>query len=377
MSEAGLNVPVEPSSEFAENKAVLSIVQTAGGQLAAARVQQGLSVQQVADQLKLSQRQVVALENNNFEDLPKMVIVRGFVRSYAKLLKLDAAPIVDSLPGDAGVSGLEADLRPTLATPFMESRTPFLGRQDSNNRKYLIGATLLAIFALGFVAVQKLEKSDYFKNILSAQSVKKAPDTVLDKQAENAEQTASKPAGDATADRNNAVAPVVNASGSANTTANPTAANTTASTVAETAPAVPTVLSTMNDTKPEAHAQSQTQAQPASQAKANTDVAVAPAIASQPSTSTPLVVAAAPAADAANNQLRLKFRQDSWIQVKRENGTVLTSHLARAGTEEVFDMKEGLQLRIGNAAGVDGWLRGKSMGIAPGKDSNVLNMNVK
>jgi cytoskeleton protein RodZ len=87
---------------------------------------------------------------------------------------------------------------------------------------------------------------------------------------------------------------------------------------------------------------------------------------------TPLVQPVA----AGNDKLRLKFRQDSWVQVKKENGTVLTSHLLM-GTEEVFEVKETLQLRLGNAAGVDASLRGNAMDITTGKDSNVVNLIVK
>jgi len=337
MSEAGANLPVEPlPSEMSEHKTVLSVVQTAGSQLSAARSQMGLSLQQVADQLKLSQRQISALENNQFDDLPKMVIVRGFVRSYAKLLKLDPAPIISCLPAEVGLSGLVADMRPTLATPFMESRTPFLGRQDSNNRKYLIGAGLLAACALIFLVVQKLEQSDYFKNLLTSQTSGKPVEVVAEKMLENAEPTP--------------VSTVV---------------------VKPVTPVLPTVVATVNDFKPEARDQVASQSQVTENEQSASNAVIAP------QTVVPLVPSVTPVADSANNQLKLKFRQDSWIQVKRENGSIVTSHLAKAGTEEVFEMKEALQLRIGNAAGVDGWLRGKSMEIAPGKDSNVINMNVK
>ncbi|MEB0032331.1 DUF4115 domain-containing protein, partial [Undibacterium sp. RTI2.1] len=78
-----------------------------------------------------------------------------------------------------------------------------------------------------------------------------------------------------------------------------------------------------------------------------------------------------------NNLIKFKFRQDSWILLKRENGSVLTSHMAKAGTEESFDVKEVLQIKIGNAAGVDGTLRGVSLNIAPTKESNVFNLSVK
>jgi cytoskeleton protein RodZ len=70
--------------------------------LARAREAQNLSVSDVARQLKLSVHQVEALEADEFHKLPGPVFVRGFVRNYARLVKLDpeqlAAWAVDSLP---------------------------------------------------------------------------------------------------------------------------------------------------------------------------------------------------------------------------------------------------------------------------------------
>ena len=78
-----------------------------------------------------------------------------------------------------------------------------------------------------------------------------------------------------------------------------------------------------------------------------------------------------------DSQLRLKFRQDSWIQLKTAAGIVITENVAKAGTEETFEIKEPLQLKIGNAAGVDAWARGNALEIVPAKDTNVVNLNVK
>ncbi|MFZ6658663.1 helix-turn-helix domain-containing protein [Undibacterium sp. TJN19] len=345
MSETGSNLSAATSPDEPENKATLSVVQTAGSQLSFARVQAGLSLQQVADQLKLSQRQIAALEANQFDDLPAMVIVRGFVRSYAKLLKLDPAPVIACLPAEAGVPGQSTDLRPTLATPFMESRTPFLGRQDNNNRKYLIGAALLAAFALIFVGVQKLEKIDYFKNLMPSSSLKK----VAEDQVASTEQTPARAGSETPAEvpLSTVVAPVVTQKVEPQESPASNAKLAQDEHAASAAVAAPTRIATVIDPAPVS----------------------APAV---PTVTAPQAVVAN-----GNNQLKLKFRQDSWIQVKRENGTVLTSHLAKAGTEEFFDLKDALQIRIGNAAGVDGWLRGNTMGIAPTKDSNVVNLNVK
>ena len=67
-----------------------------GAVLRSAREAAGMSLQQVADTLRLSATVVRALEANSFEALPAPVYARGYVRTYAKLLALDA----DALLGE-------------------------------------------------------------------------------------------------------------------------------------------------------------------------------------------------------------------------------------------------------------------------------------
>ncbi|HET9664442.1 MAG TPA: helix-turn-helix domain-containing protein [Burkholderiales bacterium] len=73
-----------------------------GAALAAARTAQNLSVADVARQLKLSVSQVTALEAGEFERLPGPVFVRGFVRNYARLLRLDPDRLLDMLTDTPG-----------------------------------------------------------------------------------------------------------------------------------------------------------------------------------------------------------------------------------------------------------------------------------
>jgi cytoskeleton protein RodZ len=74
-----------------------------GTALAAARTAQNLSVADVARQLKLSASQVAALEAGAYERLPGPVFVRGFVRNYARLLRLDPDRLLEmmSAPSEA------------------------------------------------------------------------------------------------------------------------------------------------------------------------------------------------------------------------------------------------------------------------------------
>jgi len=66
------------------------------GQFVQAREQQGLSVEQVCRQLNLSRAVVQAIEKGDLQYLSDPVFSRGYIRSYAKFLKLDADALVAS-----------------------------------------------------------------------------------------------------------------------------------------------------------------------------------------------------------------------------------------------------------------------------------------
>ncbi len=70
-----------------------------GAILREARERMGMSVEEVAIRLKFAPRQIIALEEENFGQLPELAFVRGFVRSYARLLQIDETPLLEALPG--------------------------------------------------------------------------------------------------------------------------------------------------------------------------------------------------------------------------------------------------------------------------------------
>jgi cytoskeleton protein RodZ len=68
-----------------------------GAELKQAREALGLSVDDVAQQLKFAPRQIESLEHERFERLPGPTIARGMVRNYARLLKLDPQPLLERM----------------------------------------------------------------------------------------------------------------------------------------------------------------------------------------------------------------------------------------------------------------------------------------
>ena len=89
-------------TDMAENPELRGHERGPGAVLAAARAAQNLTVAEVARQLKLSASQVAALEADQFERLPGPVFVRGFVRNYARLLKMDPDRILSMVDDATG-----------------------------------------------------------------------------------------------------------------------------------------------------------------------------------------------------------------------------------------------------------------------------------
>lgn len=66
-----------------------------------AREAQGLTVGEVAGVIKFNPRQIEALECDDFDQLQGKTFLRGFVRAYARMLKLPAEPLLSMLEDEA------------------------------------------------------------------------------------------------------------------------------------------------------------------------------------------------------------------------------------------------------------------------------------
>ncbi|MFD4839867.1 helix-turn-helix domain-containing protein [Achromobacter sp. NPDC058515] len=76
-----------------------------GSALRALRQSKGWSLDEVSSRIKFSTKQIEALEDERWADLPTGVSLRGLVRNYARLLGADSQSIVDSLDPKARVTG--------------------------------------------------------------------------------------------------------------------------------------------------------------------------------------------------------------------------------------------------------------------------------
>ncbi|HEX8962006.1 MAG TPA: RodZ domain-containing protein [Rhodocyclaceae bacterium] len=119
-----------------------------GSFLREAREAKKLTVFEVAQSLKFSPRQIEALEADDFSALPPgTTFQRGFVRGYAKLLKLDPAPLLAML--DTQMPVAPADVR-APQNMGVAANPVVAGRRSS--RAMLYGSAVLAVLAASLAA---------------------------------------------------------------------------------------------------------------------------------------------------------------------------------------------------------------------------------
>src|ERR1035441_956327 len=99
----------------------MKAMSTVAEQLRTAREAQNLTVEEVAEATKIRTDHVRALEAGKFNAFSATIYIRGSVKIYAQLLKLDQAPLLAVL--DAELKGTEKFSEPP---PLVETRKTIL-----------------------------------------------------------------------------------------------------------------------------------------------------------------------------------------------------------------------------------------------------------
>src|ERR1041385_498647 len=123
-------------------------------QLRAAREASKLSVQQVAEITKIRGDHIRAVEEGNYDGVVAPVYIRGFVRTYAKLLKLDVPQIMTAV--DQELSRTEKFSEPPPLAPHPRGPLDFLMLQlsklDWRKTAVVLGVIAAAAIIWGIVA---------------------------------------------------------------------------------------------------------------------------------------------------------------------------------------------------------------------------------
>jgi cytoskeletal protein RodZ len=121
---------------------------TVAEQLRHGREAMNLDVHRVAEATKLKTDQIRALEQGNYDYFTAAVYLRGSVRTYANLLKLDAPALIAQLDTELGASKKFAD--DTLAPPRKKSGVDSLMLLISRN--WGIAAVIIVVVLVGVAA---------------------------------------------------------------------------------------------------------------------------------------------------------------------------------------------------------------------------------
>jgi cytoskeletal protein RodZ len=141
---------------------------TVAEQLHQAREAKHLTVEQVAEITKIRGDHLRALEEGNFNVFSAPVYIRGFVRTYSTLLKLDVTRVMATLDGELGQTQKFAEPPPLSDHPrgMVDFLMLQLSKIDWQRSVFLLGGAVLVLaMILGYVSWRHYHTRDPLKNL--------------------------------------------------------------------------------------------------------------------------------------------------------------------------------------------------------------------
>lgn len=302
----------------------------------------GIGLEEIATATKISTRNLRALEEEKFDQLPGGIFNKGFVRAYAKFLGIDQDQIVaeyESASQDTE-STREQKLKEDFAKAEFRKQRKDEDQEISLEPKSQWGtiAVIVLIAAIGYGGYsyyqrRKLDRLQQAQTPTAA-SVQSAP------------QTQSSP----TLPAANAQTPIASNPGESTSADLTNPAGTAKPDSTKAAQPAPT-----ETTKPA----SQKSETPAASATPKTAGEQKPATTASTSASSPF-------------ELKIKVNKQSWVSIKADGKTLVSTTL-EPGTEKTFKATDKIEMIVGNAGGVEVSYNGKPVeNLNTGQDVRKL-----
>lgn len=301
--------------------------ESAGTRLTAERRSLGLSLGDIARQLKLSVRQVEALERDDYASFAGPVFVRGFLRNYAKLLGLDPEALIAAANPAPAASATPAPIeeeRETAANP-------------ERSRRILTSVVIVALVVIAVVLL--------------------ASNAARDRRVDA-------PGNDTPALQPSVGGAVAQSEPPPSTNAVP--ASPPEASGAQEKPAAPQAS---EPTAPIA-------AQPSKAPQTSSPAAAAPTGA-QPDSAEPAAKPRVLVSGTGTAQVRMVFEGESWVEVRDANGATIFSRLNAPGTERLIRGQAPLSLVVGNASNVKVLFHDKPVDLQPHTRVDVARITLE
>ncbi len=292
-----------------------------GSALRLAREGQKLSVQEIATRLRLSVKQIEAIDADNFSVLPEPTIVRGFIRNYAKQLKIAAEPLLEaySVMVPSSVPH-EMIVKPSANMKMTSYQKPKTGLYSLVTLAILLG---LGIFLFYQNYVQKPSPTKQIANISNVESLSLPEPALPAAERESALQASTE-----------LTLPAV------------TDANTPPSTPLENPTQTPAPVASVPATPVPATAPEQS---------------VTPPVAPSP---------------AGMSKLEFSANQETWVSVSDATGREVYSKTIFAGSRESINVTLPVNVTVGNSGATNLSMNGKSYDLAPYSRNNVAHIKL-
>jgi cytoskeleton protein RodZ len=281
-----------------------------GEMLKAARAAQGLTLEQVATELRIEIKQLEALEDDRFDRIGVPVFVKGYLRQYGQRLGLDYRDLLAQYYKQTSLQ--EVQIRPSKTIKLHDERQITV---------WVIAALALLVVIAGLAAWWL--NGGGFDIGLRAPAQQSKPGSAKPAATAPTESAASAPASAATPKQSPAE-PTASAG------ANGRASSTDTAAPAQAAP-VPT---------------------PAGAPALPRPAATRPSPGAAPAGALPVSASQDPAAASFTVPLTLTFEQESWAEVTDARGTRLYYDLGTAGRRAEMRGQPPFAVVLGNAGGV-------------------------
>lgn len=289
-----------------------------GAMLRAEREARGASIEDVSEHLHNSPRQINALENDQFEILPEPMITRGFIRNYARLLGIDAEPLLQAYR--AQVPGNDVH-----SIDLPSANIVMAHRERSAWMRYgWLSIFIFILVAIWFVYMEFIAKSSLPKPATTAQNV------------------------DITATQDTAPEPVA-IIGKART-GNANVANT----------------------KPELESAKNMEALPSQTASTPARLVNSGSVVAGDAVQRKSV-----AIDAKAVQLKFVTSEKSWINVLDRDNKPIFNKIKQAAREDQVEGQPPFKLTLGNARATQVFLNGKLVDLQPYTKGNVAHLTLQ
>jgi cytoskeleton protein RodZ len=325
-----------------------------GERLQAARIQQGLSLDDVADRMHLSLGILKAIEDNNFEEITAPIFVKGYLRAYARIVSLNEDEMI-----------LQYQDFYSEEDPPISSTSNILPELSVGDAR-IKWTTYLVILVLGVLLVAwwwNREQNSEVPISLDSQSTEQRSSTdadVIDSEIE-------------------AVSKDATATITANEVESPQLESTEPAAIepAETAePAEPTVIEPAESPESEAIEPAEISEPPATEpvaVEAETPESEGGSL--EPAPAVP--VESARLAPSGSDKLKITASADTWADVKDANGYQLAYDLLRAGESVELLGQAPFSVFLGNGNGVEIIFNNEAIDISRRiRDDNTARLKI-